>query len=329
MKVNYLKELICNNCGGIMTLDASALTAVCQYCGTHYVLNHEDTDYYQHFYLQMCKFLSCDENERERKLKADKLWENADEQVFECIDGNDIGIKYLHKFTERDADVFIARKNIIFHFKSCGQQKAEQFRRNVSLIDYPSADTRQLSDFFPKIHGGFELIDGSYIFVIKKDEDEYPLRLFGKLNGRHVAWIISRLENLCCVLEFNSIVHPEINADTIFINPYTHQASLYGNWWNAGKNNTFSSDKSNILKMEQNLYGLRDTAGYTLGFNNHSEVKESSEIPKALADFIRNKPEYNAYDDFAYWDKMLIKAYGERKFIRYDTNDEQIYNKEQ
>ena len=312
-----------------MRLDASGMTAVCRYCGTNYVLNHEDSDYYRNFYKQMCNFLSGSEDERKRAQKAHELWENACEQVFECADENNIEIKYMHKFTMKDAEVYIARRNIIFHFKEHGAIKSEQYRKIVSFIDYPSADTRQLSDFFPKVSGGFELNDGSYILITSKNEDEYPLRLFGKLPGRHVAWIISRIENLCCVLEYNSMVHPEINPDTLFINPYTHQVSLYGNWWEARRNNSFAADGKTILETKQNLLGLRDTAAYLLGFDKHNQVKENYDIPKALADFISGKPRDNAYEDFALWDEMLIKAYGERKFMKYETDDEQIYNQKE
>ena len=54
-------------------------------------------------------------------------------------------------------------------------------------------------------------------------------------------------------------------------------------------------------------------------------VKVTKDVPKALADFINSVPESNAYDDFAYWDDMLIKAYGERKFTTFSTDEEQIY----
>ena len=41
--------------------------------------------------------------------------------------------------------------------------------------------------------------------------------------------------------------------------------------------------------------------------------------------FINGSPKVNAYEDFAYWDEMLIKAFGERKFINMDTEDGEIY----
>lgn len=320
-----MKMLKCKNCGGTMVLDASAVTAVCRYCSSKYVLNREDTDYYHNFYLQMGKFLSGTAEEKTRKERAEELWFDADEINFECADGSNIQIKYMYSFREKDADVYVARRNIVYHFEKKKASKAEEFRKNIARLDYPSADVRSLSDFFPKVSGGFVLKDGSFILVIAKDEDEYPLRLFGTLSGRHTAWVISRLENLCCVLEFSGIAHPEINPDTVFINPYTHQACLYGNWWAAGKNNDIK--KNQLLNTGKNLVGLRNTAANMLGFEDRTKVYELDNVPKVLTDFIAEDPCSNAYDDFALWDETLIKAYGERKFIRMDTEDGDIYGK--
>jgi hypothetical protein len=85
----------------------------------------------------------------------------------------------------------------------------------------------------------------------------------------------------------------------------------------------------NAFENRTDLTGLRDTAAYLLGFDKRSQVKENSDIPKALAEFISGKPRDNAFDDFALWDEMLVKAYGERKFMKYVTDDEQIYSKKE
>ncbi len=320
-----MKNLNCKNCGADMRIDISAMTAVCHYCGTKYVLSREDTDYFREFYHQMNSFLSLEHDEQERRKKADTLWEKAETEVLECTNGSSIEIRYMHCFHTNDCTIYTARRNIIFCFDKDHADLAEQYRKNVSLLDYPSADTRQLSNFFPKVTGGFSLTNGGTALVTAKDEDEYPLSLFGTLGGRHVAWIISRMENLCCVLEYNGLVHLELNENTLYINPYTHQASLYGGWWKAGKHNSLSSDGKTILQCRQNLLQLRNTAARLLGFDSAQNVHSSREIPKALAQFISGLPENNAYDDFALWDDMLIKAYGERKFIHLDTDDETIY----
>ena len=310
-----MKNISCKNCGGIMTLDASAMTATCRSCGSRYVLDHADTDYYMDFYRQMNSFLSLSNDDQERRIKADELWNDADEKLFTAADGKQISVSYLYNYSGSDADVYVARRNIIFHFHKNGAVLSELCRRNISMLDYPSADIRRLSDFFPNVAGGYELDDGTYILAVTKDEDEYPLSLFGGLGGRHVAWIISRMENLCCVLEFSGLVHPEIDPYNLFINPYTHQAALYGNWWKVCRNNSLDGE-GRIMRTSENLIGLRNTA---------SSILNDPEAPAALSEFIGSTPGIDAYEDFSYWDEMLIKAYGERKFINMDTDDSRIY----
>jgi len=73
-----------------------------------------------------------------------------------------------------------------------------------------------------------------------------------------------------------------------------------------------------IMKTSINLVGLRNTAREILGDENP---------PEALTAFINSDPRIDAYEDFAYWDEMLIMAYGERKFINFDADDESIYGK--
>ena len=76
-----------------------------------------------------------------------------------------------------------------------------------------------------------------------------------------------------------------------------------------------------------NLVSLRETAAAVLGFATRAEIRASDDLPQPFADFLRGAPESNAYDDFALWDDVLIKSYGERRFMTMDTDDEQIYGK--
>ena len=142
---------------------------------------------------------------------------------------------------------------------------------------------------------------------------------------RHLSVVHVGEENLCCVLEYNSIVHPELSADTLYINPYDHQASLYGGWWNAVPNNTSANGR--IWTTRDNLTALRETAAKVLGFASASDACPTDDVPKPFADFLRSAPLSNAYEDFGYWDDVLIKSYGERKFINMETDDQQIYGK--
>ena len=318
-----MKNLSCKTCGAPMLIEPSGTTAHCPYCETDYVLDHRDTDYYRDFYARMRDFFRLSADGQERRKRADAIWANADAEQFTCNDGRQINVASLHRFSDRVMTAYSARQSVIFRFESGRAEYADRYRRAVSMLDYPSADTRSLSSYFPIVSGGFTLNDGSVLLAVKKSEDEYPLRLFGTLNGRHTAWLVGRMENLCCVLEYSSIVHPDFGIDTLYINPYEHQASLYGGWWHAVRNRSVVGGR--ILSTRDNLKALRETAAKVLGFSSAADARETEDVPKPFADFLRSQPESNAYDDFALWDDVLIRSYGERKFVTMDTDDAQIY----
>ena len=310
-----MRDINCKNCGSIMVYDVSSMMAHCKFCGTSYVLDHKDTDYYKTFYRQM---VESSDKEQERKMRDDELWDNANVLTLSTKEGRNIELKYLYSYSDKYADVYVTRRNIAFHFRAGENAKAENLRRMTSSLDYPSADTRELSDFFPRVTGAFILDDDTSLVVINKREDEYPLRLFGKLGGRHVAWIISRLENLCCVLEYNGLVHPEIDPDSIYINPNNHTACLYSGWWDVTRKNT-TGVGGHILSSEDNLNGIRRTADAILDRN--------VDAPSALIEFIGSRPRIDAYEDFAYWDEVIIRAFGKRRFVKMETEDSDVYGK--
>lgn len=321
-----MKNLNCRNCGAPMVIEPSGTTAYCPYCQSEYVLDHRDTDYYRDFYMRMRDFFRLSADGQERRRRADALWQQAEQEVFECSDGRQIRVASLHSFSDRVMTAYAARQSVIFRFAPEQAGQADRFRKAIAMLDYPSADTRSLADFFPAVSGGYTLRDGSVLLAVKKREDEYPLRLFGKLTGRHAAWLVGRMENLCCVLEYSSIVHPDFGIDTLYIDPYDHQACLYGGWWNAVRNHTTVNGK--VLTTRDNLTALRETAARVLGFASAADAKATEDVPEPFAAFLRSAPEGNAYEDFERWDAVLIQSYGERKFVTMDTDDAQIYGKE-
>lgn len=313
-----MKELKCASCGGAMVIDPSACRAVCHYCGNQYVLNREDTDFYTDFHKQMQHFLAGSTEEYDRKTAAEKLWESAPTEEFETTDGNVIEIKYMHKVTGKYADTYVARRNVIYVFRREGIMQCQNYKAMVDALSFPAADSKNLRDFFPCIRGGYTLSDGRTMLVIEKNEDEYPLSQFGTLPPRHVAWILSRLENICCVLEYSGIVHPKINPDTVFINPYDHSAMLYGGYEYAVRKNQYDIEHTHICRMTENLMELREVGRTILD-------EKAEPVPGTMKSFFEGKPCEDAYDDFALWDETLYKSYGKRRFVKMDTDDKKIY----
>ena len=88
-----MRNLNCKNCGSAMIYDVSSMMAHCRFCGTSYVLDHKDTDYFKTFYRQM---IESSAKEEDRKQRDDSLWENADTMSFTTNEGQVIELKYLH-----------------------------------------------------------------------------------------------------------------------------------------------------------------------------------------------------------------------------------------
>lgn len=306
-----------------MLPDSSAKMAECLYCGTTYLLAQEETRYFREMFSRMTRRFSPEpEHDPEP-------WTQTVTKEFLCDNGERVQVKYLHRYTDRDADVYVTRTSVAYHLRTKGSAQAEKYRRAVDSLDYPSVDMGKLADLFPKVRQQRILSDGTCLLIIGKGEEEYPLRLFGVLDGRHVAWIISRLENLCCVLEYNGLVHPRICVDSVYINPRTHQAFLYGDWWCVGRAFTAPNGEETALNPTDHLVGLRNTAAALLGFSDRTQVVAGEGIPQALASFLAGAPCENAYDDFALWDETLIKAYGERKFVDLNVDEHQLYGGEE
>lgn len=156
----------------------------------------------------------------------------------------------------------------------------------------------KLPETIPQFRGQYKLADGRYLLVLNRGEDYYSLGMFGNLPYEHTAWVISRLENIACLLEYNEVVHGGLAIDAVFINPKTHQAALYGNWWLAGK--MTDANKTKDLK------GLREVAQKLL--------KPYNNIPAMLKDFLKNSPAADAFSDFKLWDEVIEKGLGGRHF---------------
>ena len=173
--------------------------------------------------------------------------------------------------------------------------------QNLSRVRFPGADMRGLSRLFPTLTSRLELKDGGLLLAFQRGTDFFPLGSFGCLPYEHGAWILSRLENLCCVMEYSGLIHGGFTLDSVYINPYTHEAALYGGWWRTRpKLKGETTDLADIRRLIMRLLG---------------ENRDVS--PRPFLDFLASKPASDAYQDFARWDDVIENKLGGRKFARF------------
>jgi len=296
----------CPNCAGEMSIDRTG-SLFCEFCGSKLNFSDKELEHYREFRMYMLTYLK-NLHDKPSSAEAERLWDYAEQETFESESGTPISINYIFKSADEHADMYVTRNNVLYLFPEKYAKEAGLINAGLSKIKYPAADIKGLNRCFPVITGIYTLKNGSVLVSTSRGETVFPLSMYGALSPRHVAWIISRLENIACVLEYSGLVHGGINIDNVFINPLTHEAVLYGGWYNV-------SDMPRIRVVNRDLCDIRATARKQLGINGEA-------IPKEMDDFLSEKPIRNAYDDFTAWDNVIEKGFGGHKFIKMNVTDD-------
>ena len=298
----------CKNCGGEMSVDSSG-ALVCEYCGGKSFFEDKELLGYREFRKQMLNYLRGIHDEKaEGKKTEDYLWDNAEETQLETNDGETVTVRYLYSYEDGGATVYLTKNNAIFVFGPGDSNLADNMLSGIQMLTIPPADVKGLHECFPRLNGRYDLKGGGVMLAFARTDNLFPLPMFGSLKPEHVAWIISRLENICCVLDYSNMIHGKIAEETVWINPFNHHAVLMGHWWSASK-----KGHGKELFGNPDLKGLRQTADKILGIHK-------DEAPKEMIKFLEEKPSPDAFADFEKWDKVIENGFGGRRFAQMNVN---------
>ena len=157
------------------------------------------------------------------------------------------------------------------------------------------------------------------------------------LDHKHVAWICSRLYNIACYLEFAKIKHLDISAESIFIDPESHTASLLNGWFYAGDEN--HENISIPVRMNGVLSNVKTTDLQTLhstqikilgrkllGVNSIGQLRINKTIPDNLKSWFSTGPMKNPVEEYSKWRTTLEGIWGPRKFTKLELIINDIYS---
>lgn len=332
--------LKCKMCGGTLDYDRRQNLAVCPYCGSKSTVFEQDRKLFEQFQTAFAVVLN-QTDEQKRQQAEEGFWVEVNYEELPREDGEVIEVAYLTKRRADMCTVYVARRHVIFVFDKGFEDSAARYREMAEQIRYPDeAMAGELSRYIPKVVTECRLADGRCFLAIEKEQGVYPLGMLGLLIDRHVAWVVSRLENLCCLLEYNDMVLNGFSVENLFVDPANHQIYLYGGWWFAGflGMETAGASKSVLPYLKKGITGQNKNHGSTdlesirlvaarlLGCESREALRTAHLLPKAFEEFLTQGPEHSAGADFARWDKVLLKSFGERKFIPLSMTEEEIYS---
>ena len=229
-------SLNCPHCGGLLN-PSNKGELVCSYCGTKsYFSDSEIKEYLQDYNDHISALETMNETDAKvNKLDVNLFHTDTTPKTFITKTNQTIRANYLFHYTEDEVDTYVTLDSMIFVFKPHLAHLERAMLDNIKKVEYPSADLKNLSKYIPTIKVRAELDDNSTLVAISKPENSFPLFAFGYLDTRHIAWVVSRMENICYLFAFSNISYNSLSLNNILINPRTHEAFFYGGWWNANR----------------------------------------------------------------------------------------------
>lgn len=273
---------------------------------------------------------------KEAALKAIELgiWEKENYIQFKTLAGKTLEISYQYQRTLEMCDLYVCRKRVIYVFDKSKEKYYKNFVTSVRNLKYKDAAMeKNYAPLFPKdltLHETNEKL----IISFPKESDVYPLRALiknywkGKVPGKHLAWITSRLMSILAYTSFSDIVINGIDLDSLFVSPKGHAIYLYGGWWFATRTN------QKMIGTTKEIYAIMPpkvradlTSDYITDIESTKYMLRAynEDCPDALKNFYLSGSGDDHFEEWKKWDEALKKGYGERKFVKIEPTEKEIY----
>lgn len=274
------------------------------------------------------------------------IWTEKDVIYLETTSNKKIRIKYFIKKDFELGECYICKEHVIYILKKEFEKYYNNAIKMIKNVSYASKSMEEeFKKYIPDIQDTFKLKNGNFTIVLRKQEDTYCLEDLlkqqgGEITPRHVAWMLSRLNNINCFLQYNKIVLNGISLQNCYVSPRNHCIMIYGGWWYATKVNEKMIGTQKVIfdlmpvknKGEKISSYMTDTESIKyIGrqlLNNLNLNKTTSKgeiIPGPLTEWLRTSGE-NAIENFTSWNGVLDKSWGERKFVKLEVSEKDIYN---
>ena len=264
---------------------------------------------------------------------------------FTDIKGKKFEVRYKKHHVFELGDMYIGDYTITYMIHKDSKDLFENAKRVIKGFKFVNDKMKtEISRYLPEIHLENETAD-RLVLVVKKTPDLILLRdvidhLGGKMEPKHVAWIMNTIYNIACYMKFSGLTHNSIGIDTYFISPKHHSGALLGGWWYAAPVDTklvavpsrtityaprdLTSKKVASMKIDSEL--IRATGREMLGDGNGSKLLSDPSIPNSLLTWVRTAGTGDAYKEYEEWSKKVLKeSFGERRFVEMKIQSSDVY----
>ncbi len=247
-------------------------------------------------------------------------------------------IRYSSDYSFELGHVYLTKRKIIYVIASDKKKYADNLVDNLKKIKYRNSKMQEnFSSSMPNIYDYFVDATGRPIIIMDKAEGYYPLREVvqyygGKLDPRHVAWIISRLSNIACLLDVNDMTSNGLSIDNLLVSPVDHGIAIHGamfymqsvgNKMIGTVGDVFEIMPSKVkgnkeASIDTDLESIKMIGRELCGEKNVVKFRELGDVPASMKAFLTKGAGRDAYAEFQCWDRSLRESFGARRFVKMD-----------
>jgi hypothetical protein len=264
-----------------------------------------------------------------------------------AVDGKTYEINYLRSHPFELGTMYVANTVVAFVVDRVHADLVQNAERMIKDLRYADEAMRaQVASHLPAwpFAGAFQT-GTAYVVVMRKRPDLLLLRdvldhVGGRLDARHVAWVISSLLNLCCYFEYAGITHNALSIDTCFLSPPGHSVAVLGGWWYAARRGErmlaapastmewapYELLSTNEAGIRTDLELVRAIGRALLGDISGMRLAREGAAKQEMINWLRLPASDNPIEEYRTWrEQVLHDSFGARRFVELPLTQSDIY----
>lgn len=227
-------------------------------------------------------------------------------------------------------NIYHTSTKIVLEYHSSYKAFYNNYIKNVENLEYANDDMKkEFSRLFPKVVKHFETDNDKMCILLDKTNEVLNLGRIvkayeinkEKFPEKQSAWILNRLYNIACYMNYRGLVFNGFTLDNLWVSPEMHSILVFNGWEYTTKKGADmigvpkevykilpitvkDNKKSNIITDLESIKQI----GRIL-FKGHDDLKD-------IQDFFRQGVlSSNPIDEWNKYGDVIKKAFGKRKFI--------------
>ena len=256
-------------------------------------------------------------------------------------------INYLRRHRFELGTMYVANSVVAFEVDRAHADLVQHAERAIQAFHYADDRMReQIARHLPAFPftKAFQTAT-AYVIVMRKTPDLLLLRdvlehFGGRLDPRHVAWVVSSLLNMCCYFQYAGITHNALSPDTCFMSPTGHSVTILGGWWYAARSDErLVAAPARTLEwaphelqitgqadIRTDLELVRALGRELLGDISGTRLGRESAAKQAMINWLRLPASDNPIEEYRTWrDQVLHDSFGARRFAELPLTQSDIY----